>query len=102
MRKVLSYAAAAILLGTVTMLAPLMLLESSYYGQLALRAQRAPSMYCSEAEKAHGIDNGETWDLREFGLTKPPLLNLFSAGLMLIPSFLLALGVSLYMKKRIF
>jgi len=107
MKKILSYAAAAILLGTVTMLAPLMLLEYRYYGQLTLRVERLPVTHCFGATgnktETHGPDNGETWDLTEaFGLTKPPSLNLFSAGLMLIPSFLLALGISLYMKKRIF
>ncbi len=99
MKKILSYAVAAILLGTVTMLVPAMLLESIYYGRLAngYGYGEVAFMRCqSEAEKAVVLDGGEA-----FGIARFPS-NLLSAGLMLIPSFLLALGVSLYLKKRIF
>jgi len=92
MKKILSYAVAAILLGTVTMLAPVMLLKSNYYGARAMFAghARPPSL------DAETLDRGEA-----LGRAISPS-NLLSAGLMLIPSFLLALGVSLYLKKRIF
>ena len=105
MKKILPYAAAAILLGTVTMLVPAMLLRPNYYyGQLASGYGKVVPDRCPEAYKAYRIpmeggtlDGGET-----FGLTRSPLSNILSAGLMLIPSFLLALGVSLYLKKRVF
>ncbi|NIR87798.1 hypothetical protein GWO13_09695 [Candidatus Bathyarchaeota archaeon] len=100
MKKIISYAMAAILLGTVTMLVPAMFLEYVCYDPLAFGYGEAASRCVpSQANKAVG---GETWDRREaIGLTASPLSNILPAGLMLIPSFLLALGVSLYLKKRI-
>ena len=110
MKKALAYAMTAILLGTVTMLAPVMLLKSSYYGQLAFGDGEDVPMglpklprYCPEDEErlGFGVVN-ETLDRAEaFGRTLCPS-NLSSAGLMLIPSFFLALGVSIYLKKRTF
>jgi hypothetical protein len=102
MKKILSYAAAAILLGTVMMLAPAMLLKSNYYGSVAFTGGEAVPRYCPEAQKTFAIVEVETLDTEEaLGRAIRPS-NLLSAGLMLIPSFLLALGVSLYLKKRIF
>jgi hypothetical protein len=105
MKKILSYAVAAILLGTVTMLVPTMLFESYSYGQVTFGYEGNVPMPCpSEAykRKAVPLDGGE-WDEGEaLGLTRSPLSNILPAGLLLIPSFLLALGVSLYLKKRMF
>jgi len=92
MKKVLLYVATAILLGTVTMLAPVMLLRSDRYDHVAFVGRSASKHFSTETQ---ALD-------REEGLGRavsPP--NILSAGLMLIPSFLLALGVSLYLKKRI-
>jgi len=98
MKKVLLYVATAVLLGTVTMVAPLRLLKPSYYNIMTSRGARAPA----------SLEFYKTLDGREVESTEaafnravsPP--NLGSAGLMLAPSLLLALGVSLYLKKRIF
>jgi len=99
MKKVLLYIATAVLLGTVTMVAPLRLLKPSYYNIMTSRgaqaAQASPEFYKTldgrEAESAEAAFERAV---------SPP--NLRSAGLMLAPSLLLALGVSLYLKKRIF
>jgi len=96
MKKILSYAVAAILLGTVTMLAPAMLLKSNYYGPLAFGDEKVVPAYCRCK-----IVEGETLDREEaLGRAICPS-NLASAGLMLVSSFLLALGVSIYFKKQI-
>ncbi|UCE16547.1 MAG: hypothetical protein JSV12_02750 [Candidatus Bathyarchaeota archaeon] len=92
MKKVLLYVATAILLGTVTMLAPVMLLKSDRYDQMVLVGRSAKHFVIPETK---ALDRGE-------GLGRavsPP--NILSAGLILIPSFLLAFGVSLYLKKRV-
>ena len=106
MKKILSYAAAAILLGTVTMLVPAMLFESYSYGQVTFGYEENVPMRCpSEAYKGNAVPlDRETWDeyRKTFGLTESPLSNILPVGLMLIPSFLLAMGISLYLKKRVF
>ena len=105
MRKILSYAVAAILLGTVTMLVPAMLFESYSYGQVTFGYEGNVPMRClSEAYKENAVPlDGGTWDEGEtLGLTKSPWSNILPAGLMLVPSFLLAMGISLYLKKRVF
>ncbi len=103
MKKTLSYAIAAILLGTVTMLVPMALLGSIYYDSPAFGDERISSVRCLPANKALEIDDEARWGfIQKFGLSKSPLSNILPIGLMLIPSFLLALGVSLYLKKRIF
>jgi hypothetical protein len=91
MKKALLYAVTAVLLGTVTMIAPLMLLKPSYY-----KARIEGSSEFLEA-----LDNGEeTFEGGPFKRAVSPS-NLLSAALILIPSFLIALGVALYLKKRI-
>jgi len=92
MKKAMLYVATAILLGTVTMLAPVMLFRSDRYGRMVFVGRSASKQLYFETQ---ALDRGET--LRR--AISPS--NLLSAGLMLIPSFLLALGVSLYLKKRI-
>jgi len=91
MKKVLPYAVAAILLGAVTMLVPVMVLESICYDALTY----------GNGEVAAA--RGKTFEaLNTLGLETSPLSNILSAGLMLVPSFLVALGVFIYMKKRVF
>jgi len=94
MKKALLYVATAILLGTVTMIAPLMLLKPAYYGLITSGVRNASAI-------SETLDKGEvTFEGGALDRAVSPS-NLSSAGLMLIPSFLLALGVSLYLKKRI-
>ena len=100
MKKVLLYVATAILLATVTMVAPLMLLKPSYYELITSsdgeNLRNAPAFL-------EALDEGEG-TFGEGGALEKAVSpsNLSSAGLMLIPSFLLALGVSLYLRKRMF
>ena len=95
MKKALLYVATAIILGTVTMVAPLMLLKPNYYELITSNGAKNMSTF-SEA-----VDDGEgTYGERgALGRAVSPS-NLSSVGLILIPSFFLALGVSLYLKKR--
>jgi hypothetical protein len=92
MKKALLYAVTAVLLGTVTMIAPLMLLKPSYY-----KARIEGSSEFLEA-----LDNGEgTFEKGGAFERAVSPSNLSSAALIFIPSFLIALGVALYLKKRI-
>ncbi len=105
MKKTLYYAVAAILLGTVTMFAPAMLLRSIYYDRLGPHFGEIDSKSCMEAGRApqsFWTDDGAKLDRGEALERVISPSNLRSAGLMLVPSFLLALGVAIYLKKRIF
>jgi len=94
MKKALLYIATAILLGSVTMVAPLMLLKPRYYEAITSGVRNTSAI-------SETLDEGEgTFEGGALPRAVSPS-NLSSAGLMLIPSFLLALGVSLYFKKRI-
>jgi len=100
MKKVLLYVATAILLGTVTMVAPLMLLKPAYLKSITSRGgenqvKALPFLNTIDEEK----ETFEKGGALERAVSPS---NLSSAGLMLIPSFLIALGVSLYLKKRMF
>jgi len=108
-KKALSYAAIAIILGTVTMLAPLILVKSTSlqaYGGGEKGPMGLPKLpaYCPEDEERLGaVIVNETLQARAEALERTiSPSNLSSAALILIPSFLLALGVSLYLKKRTF
>ena len=95
MKKVLLYVATAILLGTVTMVVPLMLLKPVYFGLITSGGEKSAFL--------QALDEGEgTFEDRGALERAVSPSNLSSAGLMLIPSFLLALGISLYLKKRMF
>jgi len=93
MKKALLYVATAILLGTVTMVAPLMLLKPRYFEAIT-RGSPASLETLDKGEGTYG-DVGAL----ERAISPP---NLSSAGLIFIPGFLLALGVSLYLKKRMY
>ena len=105
MKRVLLYVATAILLGTVTMVAPLMFLKPRYYEAITpfgVKNMSAISEALDEGEFLPIIDEGKgTFEVRGALERAINPSNLSSAGLILIPSFLLALGVSLYLKKRI-
>ena len=94
MRKVLVYFVSAVLLGAVTMVAPLALL-SSYEGTDSEQSGvGAPPNFLktSDADAELGEEGALQRALRPS--------NLSSVGLMLIPSFLTALGAFLYLKRR--
>jgi len=97
MKKALLYVATAILLGTVTMVAPLMLLKPRYYELLRENVSKGSPAFLETLD-------GEEGTFEEGGALERAVSpsNLSSAGLMLLPSFLLALGVFLYLKKRMF
>jgi len=100
MKKVLLYVATATLLGIVTMVAPLMLLKPRYYELITSRDEENVVRKGSPAF-LETLDGGEgTFEERGTLERAVSPSNLSSAGLMLIPSFLLALGVSIYLKKR--
>jgi len=101
MKKALLYVATAILLGTVTMVAPLMLLKPSYYELITSSDEE--NLRKGSPAFLEALDEGEG-TFEEGGALERAVSpsNLSSAGLMLVPSFLLALGVSLYLKKRVF
>jgi len=102
MKKALLYVATAILLGTVTMVAPLMLLKPSYY-ELITSSDEENVVRKGSPAFLEALGEGEG-TFEEGGALERAVSpsNLSSAGLMLIPSFLIALGVSLYLKKRMF
>ena len=95
MRKVLPYVATAILLGIATMIAPIMLLKPSYYELITSGEKRQPAML-------EALDGGEAAFEDRGALERAASpSNMSSAGLLILPSFLLALGVSLSLRKRI-
>ncbi len=100
MKKALVYAATAILLGTVTMVAPLMLLKPTYYRVITSgngeNLRKGSPAFLEALDEGEGIEAIEALEKA----TSPSILS--SAGFLLIPSFLLALGVFAYAKKRIF
>ncbi len=103
MKKALVYAATAILLGTVTMVAPLMLLKPTYYR--VITSGNGENLRKGSPAFLEALDEGEARARIEAiealeKATSPSILS--SAGFLLIPSFLLALGVFAYAKKRIF
>ncbi len=95
-RKALLYIMAAIFLGTVTMVAPLRFLKPRYYNAITTFGAKNMSAIVETLDNGEGTygDQG-AWE-RAVGPS-----NLAAAGLLLIPSFLLALGASLYLKNRI-
>jgi hypothetical protein len=108
MKKALLYVATAILLGTVTMVASLMLFKPRYYELITSRDENVTKLTpalieaIGEGEFPATPDEGVK-TFGEGGALERAVgsSNLSSAALMLIPSFLLALGISLYFKKRI-
>jgi len=107
MKKTVLYSAMAILLGILTMVSPLMLLKPRYYELLFSSGGENILPQLTDMDKEsrrallEALDGEEAPpDLRQtYGLTVGPP-SLISAGLIVIPSLLFALGVSLYIKKR--
>jgi len=89
MRKTLAYMATAVLLGVIVMLAPLQLLPDTRYS--------ATGGYAT----ASSTDRQPPDEALNGGSTAVLQLTLLNGGLMLAFSFVLALGVFLYVRKRI-
>ncbi len=88
MKKTLAYMATAVLLGVVVMVVPLQLLPSAIYSKdSVLVGERSRVPQFSETL------NGES--------TATLKLTLLNGGLMLAFSFVFALGVFIYVRKRV-
>lgn len=94
MKRALAYGTTAILLGAVMMLTPWMLVKQDSYDFLDSGGEEAVRCFSGKGE--------ETFSGKEALERMTSLPNLSFAGLMLIPSFLIALGAFLYLKKRMF
>lgn len=109
MKKALIYVATALLLGAVTMVTPLMLFKPTYYnlittgsGENATSYDRSSAMLEVDGKEFLEAPNGgEGTYFERVALERAvSSSNLSSAGLILVPSFFVALGVSLYVRKR--
>jgi hypothetical protein len=88
MKKTLAYMATAVLLGVVVMFVPLQLLPSAIYSKnsaLVGESSRVP-------QSSEALNGASTAVLQ---------LTLLNGGLMLVFSFVFALGVFLYVRKRV-
>ena len=94
MRKVMVYFVSAVLLGAVTMVAPLALLSSYNGTDSEQNGVGAPPNFLKTSD-AEAEWRGEGALQRAL---RPS--NLSSVGLMLIPSFLTAFGAFFYLKRR--
>ena len=94
MKEAMLYALIAIMLGALTMVAPLMAVKLGNYGVLTL-GEKNTSAFLESLDKGK-----ETYEEREAPERAVISSNLSSVGLMLIPSFLFASGISLCLKKR--
>ena len=95
MKRALLYVIAALLLGALTMVAPLILLKPNYFKLLSSSDVKNKSAFLEALDGKEGTFDERAALERAFGPS-----NLSSAGLMLVPSFLLAIGVSILLKKR--
>ena len=128
MNKILLYIGLAILLGTVTMVAPLALLEPEdpipeYKFAVTVPEATEPSDQERAYENGGTLGNKDVWTRPEAPVEPEPTApdepspqepelvllvvktaetpsDLSPIGLMTIPSFLIALGVFVYLKKR--
>ena len=114
--KFLVYTVIAILLGSVTMVAPLALLGQDNLVPAATNddvlwagdgtAERndtliAPDASTQQTEGAGTYDNSSESPSFESGLGEADVASgLSSMGLMIVPGFLVALGIFVYLKKR--
>jgi hypothetical protein len=120
MNKILAYTVIAILLGTITMVIPYALLGPSYTSMTEEPKTETPSESSTFEQpetpsEAGKLDNEERTsdvvpaepvetsgeELGETNLITESLSSLSSIGvMMIIPSFLIALGAFIYLKKR--
>ncbi len=95
MKRALIYGTAAILLGALTMVAPLILLKPDYYELLSSRDMENTPAFLE------ALGGGERAHDEKMALERAlEPSNLSSAGLMLVPSFILAIVFSVLLKKR--
>jgi len=94
MKEVMLYALIAIILGALTMVAPLMAVKLGNYVVLT-SGEKNTSAFLEALDE--GEETYEEGEARERAVISS---NLSSVGLTLIPSFLFASGISLYLKKR--
>ena len=107
MNRLIGYMLVAILFGMVTMIVPLALLKNSDViptGQYPINTTEGLDdtlnrTYDSESP-SESIDNGSSFEVSDQSLLIDGASGLTSIGLMAIPSFLFALGVFAYIKKR--
>ncbi|MCW4034622.1 MAG: hypothetical protein NWF03_04590 [Candidatus Bathyarchaeota archaeon] len=104
MNKMLTYTLLAILLGTVTMLAPLALYEKTDAingGEYSIQFNdtETTSERTGDMVVAPGATNTDTKYTLTFDDTEPT--DFSPIAWMTIPSFVVALGVFVYLKKRV-
>jgi hypothetical protein len=109
MKKALICVGTALLLGVVTMVAPLMLFKPTYYnlittggGENATSYDRSSVMLAVDGQEFLEAPDGGAGTYDEGGALARAVSysNLSSAGLILVPSFFVALVVSLYVRKK--
>jgi len=93
MKEAILYALIAIMLGALTMVAPLMAVKLGNY-EVLTSGEKNTSAFLEALDEGKGTyEEGEAPE--RAGISS----NLSSVGLMLIPSFLFASGISIYIKK---
>jgi len=93
MKEAMLYALIAIMLGALTMVAPLMTVKLGNYGVLTSDEKNTYAFL-------EALDEGEETCAERAAPERAVITsNLSSVGLMLIPSFLFASGISIYIKK---
>ena len=110
MNKILVYSVLAILLGTVTMFVPLYVLEQR--DTIPERPYTIDVPDSEPSQEDRGIENGESFEANDIldgpetpapqptpGDSSSSIIS--SIGLMIVPSFLIALGAFVYLKRRI-
>jgi hypothetical protein len=96
MKEAMLYALIAIMLGALTMVAPLMAVKLGNYGVPTSSSEKNTSAFFE------ALDEGdETYEKKEAPERAMISSNLSAVGLMLIPSFFFASGISVYLKKWI-
>ena len=113
MNKILAYTMIAVLLGSVTMVVPLALLgpdnlipadsNDNLLGSAEETSTRNSSFAPPPDEATQQTEDYGTFNVSssESGIGEADIASgLTSMGLMIVPSFLIALGVFVYLKKR--
>ena len=94
MKEAMLYALIAIMLGALTMIAPLMTVKLGNYEVLTSQGEKNTYAFLE------ALDEGEETCAERAAPERAVISsNLSSVGLMLIPSFLFASGISIYLKK---
>lgn len=100
LNKILAYSLVALLLGTVTMIAPLALLEPEANSLTSGSYDNEPSSQKSSEYTGNVNDSLSPLDSSStLGAAESPS-NLPQIGLLVIPGFLVAVGAFLFFKKR--